>query len=309
MIPTHLRTAYMLQVHKDPNQVNKFIQQLISEGQADVYVHIDLKAYEQMYDKIVKSPNVKVLQESICCEWGDISQVDATILLIKAVVASKNKYDFVCLRSGQDLLVKNGFKEFLVNNQNKIFMTVRNETISRQNLGLMEIKWPKVMRRRYTSAHPFRIYRRILQSLYRKGINIYPNTKSWPKEYSFYCGAQWFSIPFEVAKYIHEFLETNEWYHKFFENSLIPDNWFFQTLIMNSPYKTEVVNDNLMFLNWGQTLSERNSPQNVTSNDIQLIEGTEKFFARKFDESIDESVVNYFSNKISFGETKLISKV
>lgn len=298
------RTAYVLQIHKNPNQVNMFINQLISEGQADVYVHIDNKNYEKLNKKIVKSPNVKVLQQSVDCEWGDISQVNATLLLLREVLESKHQYDFVCLRSGQDLLVKEGFKDFLSDNKGKIFMTFRN--IEKEGLGLVKIKWPKITRRRYTTAHPIRIYRRILLDFYNKGINISPNTNKWPKEYSIYKGSQWFTVPYEVAKYMIEFLDENEWYYRFFEHSLVPDESFFHTLIMNSPYKSDVVNNNLMFLKWGETLSDRNSPQDLTSKDLSLIEKSNQYFARKFDENIDKSVVEYFFNKVRFEKSKTV---
>ncbi|MFO1442637.1 hypothetical protein KDN24_05345 [Bacillus sp. Bva_UNVM-123] len=297
------RTAYILQIHKNPNQVNKFISQLISEEQADVYIHIDKRSYDEIYPKIIKVPNVKILKQSIHCEWGDISQIDTTIMLLKEVLASKNEYDYVCLRSGQDLLVKNGFKDFLLEHKGNIFMNYRN--VGKENIGLMMIKWPKVMRRRYTGVHPIRIFRRILLSLYGKGIKIFANKKSWPLQYSFYKGSQWFAVPFEVANYMVQFLDENEWYYQFFEDSLIPDESFFHTLIMNSPYKHKVVNNNLFFLKWGETLSERNSPQDLTKEDIQLIEQSEQFFARKFEEDIDNNVIEYFSEKAKFAKCRV----
>ncbi|CAH2714886.1 hypothetical protein BACCIP111895_02062 [Neobacillus rhizosphaerae] len=297
-----LRTAFLLQIHKNPDQVNQFIKQLISEGQADVFVHIDKRNYEKLNEKIIKSPNVKVLQQNIVCEWGDISQIDATILLIREALASKNEYDYVCLRSGQDLLVKEGFKEFLIKNQGKIFMKIRNT--DRKKLGFMKINWPRVTRRRYTSTHPIRVYRRLVLSLYNKGINISPNSHQFPLDYTFYTGSQWFTIPVETAKYIIKFLDENEWYYKYFENSLVPDECFFHTLLLNSHFKHEVVNNNLMFFKWGKTLSERNSPQNLTTEDIPLIEGANQFFARKFDENVDKSVIEYFTNQVWFGSKK-----
>ena len=57
------------------------------------------------------------MHENIDVKWGDISQIDATILLLKKVLDTQKSYDFVCLRSGQDLLVKNGFRDFLLNNK------------------------------------------------------------------------------------------------------------------------------------------------------------------------------------------------
>lgn len=301
----HARTAYMLQVHTNPEQVNKLIKQLIIQDLADVYVHIDQKNYDSMKGKIVEGPNVKVLQQSVNCEWGDISQVDATLLLLKEVIESRKQYDFVCLRSGQDLLIREGFKDFLLDNKEKIFMSYRKLPIT--DLGLMLINWPKAARRRYTTAHPMRIYRRLLMSIYGRGINLAPNKKYWPFNYEIYKGSQWFTIPFEVAEYVLKFLDENEWYYRFFENTLVPDESFFHTLIMNSHYKKHVVNDNLMFLKWGETLSERNSPQYLISKDIKLIEESKKFFARKFDMNNDSQIVDYFADNVVFEKSRKLS--
>ncbi|MCM3600538.1 beta-1,6-N-acetylglucosaminyltransferase [Robertmurraya korlensis] len=294
-----LRTAFILQIHKNPEQVNKFIEQLIYGDQADVYIHIDQKSKEELNGKIRTGPNVTILNRSLDCEWGDISQVDTTLLLLREVLATKKKYDFVCLRSGQDLLINGGFKEYLKEQQKNIFLNFRK--MERNELGLMRINWPKITRKRYTSANPIRIYRRMLLSLYRKGINIIPNKNKWPREFSFYKGSQWFTIPHDVASYIIEFLEGNEWYYHYFKNTLVPDESFFHTLIMNSPYNQNVINNNLYVLKWGETLSDRNSPQDLSIEDIPMLESSEQFFARKFDETKDPLVVQYITGKVVLG--------
>lgn len=303
-----LRTAFILQIHNNPEQVNLFIQQLISEDQADVYVHIDKKSFHQLSGKILDHPNVKVLEQSIDCEWGDISQIDTALLLIKEVLASQKQYDYVCLRSGQDLLVREGFKDFLTENKGKIF--IRLKDMSRESLGFMKMRFPKVTRKRYTSAHPFRVYRRMLIALYGKGINLSPNLNTWRKEYSFYKGSQWFTIPYDVAAYMIDFLEKNEWYYRYFKNTLVPDESFFHTLIMNSPYKDQVVSENLYFLEWGKQLKDRNSPQYLTMDEVSLIEESNQFFARKFDQTIDSEIIEYFTSNVVFGgrSTKITSE-
>lgn len=292
------RTAYILQIHKNPNQVNEFLNQLVSDDQADIYIHIDKRHYEELNGEILKNPSVRVLERSIICEWGDISQVDTTILLLREVLASGNQYDFVCLRSGQDLLVKNGFKNFLLENKGKIYMDFIN--ITWKNEGAIRLNWPKVTRQRYTTAHPFRIFRRMIKYFYDRGMKIFPNKNFWPEDYDFYCGSQWFTIPFEAAKYIINFLDENKWYRKYFENTYTPDEWFFHTLLMNSRFKSNIVKNNLLYLRMGENLSERNSPVYLTSDDIHSIERSNHFFARKFDEKIDPSVIQYFTSKIRF---------
>ncbi|MBB2478788.1 hypothetical protein H5P36_01045 [Bacillus sp. APMAM] len=296
MMTAELRIAYILQIHKNPEQINKFIHQLTANNDADVYIHIDRRQREQIKSKIVKNPNVKILDQSLICEWGDFSQIDTTLLLLKEVLSASKSYDFVCFKSGQDLLVKDGFHEFLSKNKGQIFMHFND--ITWKNKGVILLNWPKVTRKRYTNAHPFRIYRRSIKYLYDKGIKLFPNTNYWPQDFEFYCGSQWFTISFEAAKYIIDFLEENKWFYHYFEKTYTPDEWFFHTLLMNSHFKSKVVKDNHLFLRIGISLRERNSPICLTKDDISFIEESNKYFARKFDESIDNEVIDYFVNKI-----------
>jgi hypothetical protein len=295
-----LRTAYILQIHKNPDQVNKFINQIISIEKADVYVHIDKKNYDQLYGKILKSPNVVILKESFDVIWGDITQVDATILLLREVIASGKSYDFVCFRSGQDLLVKNGFKEYLINNKNKIFMNVSYVENNDPHASFINVRWPKKARRLYINPfHPYRLFRRAVALIYGLGINLLPNEKSLPEKFSIYEGSNWFCIPFHSCQYIIEFLDTNQWYYEVFKNSLVPDQFFFQTIIMNSKYKSDVVNNNLMYIKFGDSLKGRNNPITLRMEHIDVIKNSNEFFARKFDEDVDKHVIEHYANNIN----------
>lgn len=40
---TNVKIAYLLVAHKNPEQVNMFINQLLQYGACDVYVHVDKK--------------------------------------------------------------------------------------------------------------------------------------------------------------------------------------------------------------------------------------------------------------------------
>lgn len=116
-----LKIAYMLIVHKNPEQVNMFIRQLLADEQADIYIHIDRKSMVGMADRIIANPRVTRTSENILVTWGDISMVDAELALLREVMNSGKKYDFVCLRTGQDLMVKKGYKEYLAERKGKAF--------------------------------------------------------------------------------------------------------------------------------------------------------------------------------------------
>ncbi|WML45805.1 beta-1,6-N-acetylglucosaminyltransferase [Neobacillus sp. PS3-40] len=294
-----LRTAYILQIHKNPSQVNKFIKQIVSEEHSDIYIHIDKKSYAEMYPKIVAHPNVKILHESIDVKWGDITQVDATILLMKEVIATGKDYDFICFRSGQDLLVKNGFKDFLLHNKNKIFMNAYRVDRHEPHAAFVNVSWPKAMRSLYNNPfHPYRVLRRCIAMLYGFGWNILPNGNQLPEGFSIYNGSNWFCIPLVVARYVIRFLDENKWYYEVFKNSLVPDEFFFQTLIMNSKFKANVVNDNLMYIKFSETLKGRNNPITLKIEHIDIIRKSNEYFARKFDEDVDKAVIGYFASQV-----------
>lgn len=294
-----MRTAYILQIHKNTEQVNKFIKQIIQDGHTDVFIHIDKKNFDDLNKKIIKNPNVFILEESIDVKWGDISQIDCTTLLLKKVLSSGNEYDFVCFRSGQDMLVKNGFKDFLMNNKDKIFMTAYHVNQKEPHAAFVNVIWPSPTRGLYNNPlHPYRILRRSIMSLYGMGLKLFPNRITLPKSYSLYNGSQWFCIPYTVTKYIVDFLDQNQWYYDAFKNSLCPDEFFFQTLIMNSRYKSKVVNKNLMYIKFGESLKSRNNPVTLKMEHVEVIRKSDEYFARKFDENVDKLVIDYFSNEI-----------
>lgn len=290
--------AYILLVHKNPEQVNMFLQQILKDEGSYAYIHLDKKCVGTMKDKIIKDPRVYILEESVDGSWGDISLVDATIMLLKEVVSSGREYDFVCLRSGQDLMVKDGYKEYLVENKDKNFMDLFEVEKSSSYASLVNMKWPKCTRKLYDNMHPFRILRLVLKKSYGIGINLIPNIDKLPDNFSLYCGSQWFSISMKFAYYIVDFLNENPWYYKSFIESLAPDTWFFQTLIKNSPFSHTVINSNGIYLKWGSTFRDSNHPVTLTLSDTNDIERTENYFARKFDENVDKEVIQYFYDKI-----------
>ncbi|MED1205213.1 beta-1,6-N-acetylglucosaminyltransferase [Heyndrickxia acidicola] len=293
------KTAYILAIHKNPEQVNKFIMQMVSENQGDVYIHIDKKSFDEIKDRIIKHPNVFILRKSIEVIWGDITQVDATLLLMKEVMKKGIPYNQICFRSGQDLLVKNGFSEFLFQNSDKIFMNAYPVDKKEPHAAFANVKWPRFARKLYINPlHPKRLFRRSIMVLYGYGVNLLPNRYILPKVFELFNGSNWFCMPLEAVKYIIEFIEKNDWYYKAFIDSLCPDEFFFQTLIMNSHFKSQVVNDNLMYIQFGVSLKSRNNPVTLRMEHISTIQSSNQFFARKFDQQVDSPVIEFFSEKV-----------
>jgi hypothetical protein len=98
-------------------------------------------------------------------------------------------------------------------------------------------------------------------------------------------GSTWFCLHKDHVEYILDFVKNNPDYLKFFSTVLIPEEHFFQIILLNSPHKSEIVNDSLRYLVWP-------GPKILRTEDIDDILNSGKFFARKFDIEIDSNVLD-----------------
>ena len=294
-----LRLAHLLLVHKNPDQVNAFLKQIARDGRADVYVHVDKKSPEAVLEGIAGGPNVHVLSERIEVTWGDFSMIDATLLLLRKMRGSGRSYDFVCLNSGQDLLVKDGLAEHLARNRGAIFMDPGRIEPGDPRSSSWRIRWPRVTRNRFDSPlHPFRLLRAGLGRLYSWGVNLCPNPRALPDHHVFHRGSQWFCLPGEAAGYMLDYLDRNPACYEVFKEALVPDMSFFHTLIMNSPYAERVAGEILTYLNFGKSYKDNNHAVVLTMKDVPDIEKSGKYFARKFDAGVDNRVIAYFCDRV-----------
>ncbi len=97
----------------------------------------------------------------------------------------------------------------------------------------------------------------------------------------------------DTIEYIHDFTHRNPDFVKFFRNSFIPDEIFFQTIILNSERKTKVVNDNLRYIDW---VDEK--PAILTEKYFQAIQTSSQLFARKFDQTCDSTILDTIDEQL-----------
>ena len=102
---SRIKIAYIILCHKNANQINKLIKKLNLEN-CDFFLHIDKKS--SIEEDIIKNNHIFVLpnDKRVDVKWGDISMIEATVNLMESVFASKTKYDYIWLISGQDFPLK-----------------------------------------------------------------------------------------------------------------------------------------------------------------------------------------------------------
>lgn len=86
------------------------------------------------------------------------------------------------------------------------------------------------------------VYNRLILILYGK--------RKFPTEFIPYGGSAWWCLSKDAIQYIYNFVKENEEFVEFFDYVFLPDEIFFQTILLNSPLKENIVNQSLTYDNW-----------------------------------------------------------
>ncbi|WP_297276342.1 beta-1,6-N-acetylglucosaminyltransferase, partial [uncultured Brachyspira sp.] len=107
-----------------------------------------------------------------------------------------------------------------------------------------------------------------------------------------YYGSQWWNLTNNAVEYILNYVENNSDYLKRFKNVWGSDEYFFQTILLNSILKNNCLCNNLRYIDWSRAIGSH--PHTFVFNDynnIKLYTGG-GIFARKFDENIDNDIID-----------------
>ena len=293
-----MKNAIILLVHQLPEQVNIFLNQLLRDTSMDIYIHIN-KRYDNIREQLLKDDRVFISTNNIEITWGSDEVLKATLLMLREVAKSGCEYGHVLINTGQDLLVKKGIDNYLAEHNKQIFFEGYKQDARRR--AFLLYKWPPRYRQLMDSKlNPNKILRRFRIELFTKGWPFGKKKLSVDtKNIEFYRNWFWGAMPWEVAHYILDFVDNNPSYMKIYENALVPEEGFFLTLIMQSKYKDWVQFHDGYTDSLTNVLARSNGhPTVVKYEDIEEINNSQFYFARKFDIRTDKKVVEYYQNII-----------
>lgn len=283
-----MKIVNIIMAYKDPQQIERMISAM-THPDFYFYIHLDKKIPVEPFLYLENLPRVRLIAERMLCNWGGYSFVKAVLNSLAQVLADGQNYDFYNLMSGQDFPVKPiaEIAGFYSANIGKSFISYDEDP---------KKEWWSHARSRYESYHftdlafPGR-YR--LQFLINK---VLPK-RNFPLKIKLYGSSvsSWWSLSLQSAKYLVDFSKKNTRLQSFMNFTWGADEFYYATVLMNSPMRGSMVNDNLRLITW-QTGSP--NPRILTRMDMKTIAGTEKLFARKFDVNLDSEVFGLIEQKL-----------
>lgn len=239
----------------------------LSHPMLRVFVHIDRKS-QPLFEKLSGYPAIRLIQNRVDVRWAHISQVEATLSSYREIKSCGNDFSHFLVISGQDYPVQpvSGLLQFLSGHLDKSLLGFT---------PLSKSGWA-VARKRYWYHYyvPAEKLRRGLMML--MGIR-----RKFPLGLKPFGGPQWINLAREHMDYILDFCDNNPSLLKFLQTARFPEEMIFQTLLLNSHFKNDCINNDLRFVKW---LPAKSNPEILTAGDWDAIhQANDKFFARKFD--------------------------
>lgn len=283
-----MKIAILLLCHKNAEQINLLLKQL-EHPQIYVFIHVDRKS--SIISQINTNSHVFLLPEGerIDCKWGSISLVHATLHLIQYAY-KKDKFDYFWLCSGQDFPIKSmdDILAFFNNHPGIEFLDLfpsKNTTGKSTNYDKrMDLYYPNcLLNFSFISRVYKRIYTEITGGYNRTWFAKRKNTTNL----QFYFGSQWWCLSALAIEWILNYTNTHSELLQFYEHAIVPDESFFHTLLMNSPYAKKR-HPALHYIDWS---AGGNNPKTFTLDDWPLLQKSDKLMARKFDWLIDAQIL------------------
>ena len=139
--------------------------------------------------------------------------------------------------------------------------------------------------------------------------------RKFVKGFKPYGGSSWWCLTRECLTYIHGFIKENPDFFDYFKYVNLSEEIFFQTLILNSPFKDSVVNDDLRCIDWsdgrwqvkswyrfpfeqGQTRVWRSGPRISRKEHFEILKNSKGLIARKFDTRIDSEILDLIDHEL-----------
>ena len=272
--------AYVISAYKNLGQVVRLAERLTVE-RSTVLVHVDKKTEVREFQRFAKAitglPTVHLLERHTC-NWGGFGHVQATLKGINALLESDAEFSHLVLLTGQDYPIKplSAIERFFDEHGESSFMSYNalpSEWWSPRG-GLDRIEYRHWRTRRVHICLPVK--------------------RAFPAGLEPFGGGAYWMLSRACTEYVARFVEDRPDVVRFFRHVDIPDELFFQTIVLNSQYADSVVNDNLRYIDWARGPR----PAVLDAGDLPALRESPKLFARKFDVNHDAEVLDLIDSDL-----------
>ncbi|PJM74044.1 glycogen branching protein [Bifidobacterium primatium] len=287
MISRHTWHSFVITAYKDLENLERLIGRL--QARNNVFLHIDASSSmirDEDVARFNELPNVYA-EKRYAISWGSYKHLLSLLGLTRKAIEHTEAEGYIHLISGQDIPIRSDeeFEEFFSGNRH-IYMDCRTiEEMEPHQRAMYQWKnrlwrydyWNKVV-------HALRNVDIALQK------TLHLANDNFGGERNLAQGLVWMSLPVEASQYVIDFVDGHPRFMRDLYQAQIPEEFLFQTVLVNSPYAGNIVSDNLRYMDW----HKRNGslPAYLDESDYSKAMESGCFFARKIDSGISKEFLH-----------------
>lgn len=279
---TMKKHAILMTAYCHPHLINRMLDEY--SPHFDFYIHIDKKSALSA-DALHLSDNVTVIKE-LNVNWGGVNHLRAFLRLME--LARETGYDYYHLITGQDCIVARP-EEFdvLMGDKSHLSFNVAADVWSEAEVDDRYNRYRFIDIFNLKNPLYFRWERRLLKV--QKKIGIRQKRTQEP----LYAGNTYCSLTHEAASYI---LDQGRKLYKRVRYTLIPEEVYFQTLLVNSPLRDKLDSNCLRLIIWPKNTG--GSPKTLDESDWSELTSGKYLFGRKIDPVQSASLIKMLDDKM-----------
>jgi hypothetical protein len=284
--------VYLIVSHARPDDVARLARSIVRQSPgAYVLIHHDKNSGTFPAAELAGLPRVALVEDPVRVHWGTFSQVEAVLRSMRQLRRSDARFDWLVLISGQDYPARPiaEFERMLADSDADAFLTYDKILPSDRHLNdryrfhyrrILGGPLPRLLRakelyeRVFNRVQPFV---RIQTGPRGTFVGLRARPSIVDLSMPIYKGSQWWTITHQAFDVILDTIEQKPEFVQRYQGTLIPDESFFQTLILNSPQLT-AANLSLHYVDWRLGKA---SPAFLNRDDLWSIRNSKRWFARK----------------------------
>jgi hypothetical protein len=294
-----MKHAFLIGAYKDPESLCNLVEQLDGDDSC-FYISVSTKSNllaAPIIQKLRLKPNVFLFRR-FGGNWGGFTHFKAHLFLLKLALSNSTIEYFHSL-SGQCFPIKsrNYITEFFAQNRGKAyfnFIDIPAPVWASERGGLDRLELYHIndlVDRRSGWGLKFTLK---FQE-YQKKLRI---KRGFPKDFpKLYAGSSWTSYHRDFVEYIFNFIKNNPPFCRRFRYTHAPEEFFFATILCNSPLKKRSINNNLRYYDW--RARNGSSPAILDASDYEVLISSDRLFARKFEHPISAGLVQRLKDNFS----------
>lgn len=295
-----MRLACIVLAHRGPEQLAALLAAL-RHPRVSIYLHLDRRARLKPYTRAFAAagvPDITMLPRRVG-RWGGLEIVDAALSGLENGMRDGCGYHM--LTSGQDFPLRPidqiiAFAEQAGSRSYVDHFALPTQGWRFEGRDRTEFYTYTVRGRRETciprgqDVSGLSLKGQTLNALLRLRTSVKPSRR-FPTYVRAFGGSQWWNLSGTAAAHVLKFLSDHPDYHRYHRYTLLPDEIFFQSILLGTEYskRYEVVNDAARYAVWPTGASH---PRILTTADVPAMMRSGKLFGRKFDATVDAAVLD-----------------